>query len=249
MEDVLYHTFYEVEKVHWWCVSRKEILVALTHKLLPNGGKILDVGCGTGFFIESVGPQFETWGLDQSPLAVSMCRERGLARVFEGSALDLSAVAEERFDAIFMLDVLEHLDDDAGALEQAKRLLKPGGLIIATVPAFEFLWSKHDDITQHKRRYVRDGLAKLMRKAQLETLQLTYFNSYLFPIAVMHRLGRKWLGTDDGVEFNIPTKALNNFLGSVFRAETQRVLKSGPHGAFPLGLSLLAVGRVATPEN
>ncbi|MDB5096327.1 MAG: hypothetical protein JWM80_748 [Cyanobacteria bacterium RYN_339] len=247
MEDVLYHTFYEVEKVHWWCRTRKDILVDVTHALLPAGGKVLDVGCGTGFFIENLGPGFEAWGLDASPLAVSMCRERGLSRVFEGSATELAAVADERFDAVFMFDVLEHLDDDLGALERAKTLLKPGGLIIVTVPAFEFLWSKHDDITQHKRRYVRAQLADLFGRARLETLKLTYFNSYLFPIAAVRRLGRRLTRTDDGVEFDVPAKPLNDFLGRVFRSETARVLAAGPEGAFPVGLSLLAVGRVAGP--
>jgi SAM-dependent methyltransferase len=204
------------------------------------------VGCGTGFFIESLGPSFETWGLDQSPLAVSLCRERGLTRVFEGSALDLSAVSGERFDAICMFDVLEHLGDDIGALEQAKPLLKPGGLIIATVPAFEFLWSKHDDITQHKRRYTRPQLEKVFKQANLELDVSTYFNSYLFPIAVARRLGRRWLGRDDGVEFDIPAKPLNDFLRKVFVSETSRILEAGRDGAFPIGLSLLAVG---SPEK
>ena len=245
MEAVLYHTFYEIEKVHWWCVARRDILVDLTRALLPRGGRVLDVGCGTGFFIESLmagdGPPIEGWGLDAEPLAVSMCRERGLTRVHQGSAGDLQAVAEQRFDLIYMLDVLEHLDDDQQALREATRLLAPGGRIVVTVPAFQFLWSKHDDISMHKRRYTRDGLAAAFRGAGLPLAKLTYFNAYLFPLALARRLGRRLTRTDDGVEFDVPAEPLNGLLRKIFRAEAGAVVASGERGAFPLGLSLLAV--------
>ncbi len=247
MEAVLYHTFYEIEKVHWWCVSRRDILVDLTRSLLPQGGKVLDVGCGTGFFIESLangeGPKIEGWGLDAEPLAVSMCRERGLTHVHQGSAADLSAVADQRFDLIFMLDVLEHLDDDQAALREATRLLAPGGRIVVTVPAFRFLWSKHDDVSMHKRRYTRAELAQAFGGAGLPLAKLTYFNAYLFPLALARRVGRRLTRTDDGVEFDVPAKPLNALLRKVFRAETAAVLRSGEGGAFPVGLSILAVTR------
>lgn len=243
MEDVLYHTFYEVEKVHWWCVARRDILVDLANHLMPEGGSLLDVGCGTGFFIESLGPKFTCAGLDASPLAVQMCRDRGLADVHEGSALDLSAVAGKKFDAVCLFDVLEHLDDDAGALEQAKSLLAPGGLLICTVPAFEFLWSKHDDITQHKRRYTRGQLGTVFNKAGLPPMKLGYFNSLLFPIAFARRIGRKLTRTDDGVEFDVPMAPLNNFLRKTFKSETGAILRMGTRGGFPAGLSLLAVAK------
>lgn len=252
MEAVLYHTFYEIEKVHWWCVSRRDILVDLTRSLLPQGGKVLDVGCGTGFFLEGLaagaeslmqgeGPAIEGWGLDAEPLAVSMCRERGLTQVHQGSASDLSAVAEQRFDLIFMFDVLEHLDDDQQALREAARLLAPGGRIVVTVPAFRFLWSKHDDVSMHKRRYTRPELAAAFRGAGLPLAKHTYFNAYLFPLALARRIGRRVTGTDDGVEFDVPAKPLNDLLRKVFRAETKAVLGCGPTGAFPVGLSILAV--------
>lgn len=253
MEAVLYHTFYEIEKVHWWCVSRRDILVDLTRALLPAGGKVLDVGCGTGFFIESLmagapslpggGPRIEGWGLDAEPLAVSMCHERGLTHVHQGSAGDLSAVADQRFDLIFMLDVLEHLDDDQAALREATRLLAPGGRIVVTVPAFRFLWSKHDDVSMHKRRYTRAELAQAFSGAGLPLAKLTYFNSYLFPLALARRIGRRLTRTDDGVEFDVPARPLNELLRRVFRAETQAVLRSDEGGSFPVGLSILAVTR------
>lgn len=245
MEDVLYHTFHDIEKIHWWCVSRRDILVDLARHLLPQGGRVLDIGCGTGFFIESLmatpGPAITGFGLDASPLAVSMCRERGLANVHVGSAEDLAAVSAERFDAIFLLDVLEHLDDDQDALRKARALLAPGGRIIATVPAFMFMWSKHDEVNQHRRRYTRDQLGAAFTGAGLPLSTLTYFNAYLFPLALARRLGRKLTRTDDGVEFDVPMKPLNDFLRTVFRAETPRILKSGAQGAFPIGLSALAV--------
>jgi SAM-dependent methyltransferase len=247
MEDVLYHTFYEIEKVHWWCVARRDILQAVVRDLLPTGGKVLDVGCGTGFFIESLmqepGPRFEGWGLDASPLAVSMCRERGLTHVHEGSATDLSAVAAERFDAIFMFDVLEHLDDDREALAEAAKLLAPGGRIVVTVPAFRFLWSKHDDVSMHKRRYTRAELARAFDDAGLPLAKLTYFNAFLFPLALARRVGRRLTRTDDGVEFDVPAKPVNDLFRRVFQAEQKAVVASGPDGAYPVGLSILAATR------
>jgi SAM-dependent methyltransferase len=247
MEEALYHTFAEIERVHWWCVSRRDILVDLAARLLPQGGRVLDLGCGTGFFIESLqarlGSSLEPWGLDPSPLALSICRNRGLRQVFPGSALDLGAVTGQTFDAIFLLDVLEHIDDDAATLQLLKPLLRPGGVIIATVPAFQFLWSKHDDISQHKRRYTRGSLSRAFGAAGISLEKLTYFNALLFPLAWARRVGRRWLGTDDGVEFDVPAAPLNALLRWVFRAETPLVLAAGQRGTFPVGLSLLAVGR------
>lgn len=243
MENVLYETFYEIERKHWWCVARRDILDAVLSQELPHGSRLLDIGCGTGFFLETMGDRYEGWGLDQSELAVSMCRARGLDNVHVGSALDVSAVGGEKFDAVTLFDVLEHLDDEAVAMENVLRALNPGGRVILTVPAFKWLWSKHDDVSQHKRRYVREELGGVLTRAGFTIEKLTYFNAYLFPLAVARRLGRKLLNSDDGVEFDMPPEALNRFLMAAFRAETPALLRAKANGAFPIGLSLLAVAR------
>jgi hypothetical protein len=124
-----------------------------------------------------------------------------------------------------------------------KRALKPGGHLIVTVPAFRWLWSKHDDVSQHKRRYVRKELEAVLTRAGFTIEQLTYFNAYLFPLAVARRVGRKLTNTDDGVEFNLPAAPLNRFLTAAFRAETPAIVASTAKGTFPIGLSLLAVAR------
>jgi 2-polyprenyl-3-methyl-5-hydroxy-6-metoxy-1,4-benzoquinol methylase len=144
---------------------------------------------------------------------------------------------------VTLFDVLEHLDDEAVAMDIVKRALKPGGHLIVTVPAFRWLWSKHDDVSQHKRRYVRKELEAVLTKAGFTIEKLTYFNAYLFPLAVARRIGRKLTNTDDGVEFNVPAAPLNRFLTAAFRAETSAVVASTAKGTFPIGLSLLAVAR------
>jgi 2-polyprenyl-3-methyl-5-hydroxy-6-metoxy-1,4-benzoquinol methylase len=243
MEDILYETFYEVERKHWWCVARRDILDAVVSQEVPAGAKLLDIGCGTGFFLETMGDRYEGWGLDQSELAVSMCRERGLSNVHVGSALDVSAVGDQVFDAVTLFDVLEHLEDEAVAMENVRRALKPGGHLIVTVPAFMWLWSKHDDVSQHKRRYVRQQLADVLTRASFTIEKLTYFNAYLFPLAVARRVGRRLTNTDDGVEFKIPADPLNRFLTASFRAEIPAIVRATSRGSFPIGLSLLAVVR------
>ncbi|MGH9897989.1 MAG: class I SAM-dependent methyltransferase, partial [Pyrinomonadaceae bacterium] len=154
MDESLYRKFYEVERSHWWFLARREILLSVIMHYVPTSGRILDVGCGTGFFIEKAREVYDAWGVDDSPLAVSMCRDRGLVNVFEGSAYDLSNVSNKLFEAMLYLDVIEHLEDDFTALRRANEMLAIKGIVIITVPAYMFMWSQHDELNQHKRRYV-----------------------------------------------------------------------------------------------
>jgi SAM-dependent methyltransferase len=238
----LFTTFAAVERTHWWFTARRDILLLVTERNVAPGAAILDVGCGTGYFIEAVHDRYEAWGIDPSPIAVRMCRERGLERVVQGTAYDLSSVGERRFDAVYFLDVIEHLDDDARALGEAKRVLRPGGVVVITVPAFKFLWSDHDVVNQHRRRYDRPGLAALLDKVGLKAERLTYFNFYLFGLAGMDRLASRFLRRRVSAELRVPNPLINRLMGNTFRSERYRVADSSRR-PFPFGLSLLAVAR------
>jgi 2-polyprenyl-3-methyl-5-hydroxy-6-metoxy-1,4-benzoquinol methylase len=191
MDEAMYHSFLAAERRHWWFRARREILVALARRWVPPGGRVLDLGCGTGFFLEALAGTHEVRGLDASPLAVAMSRVRGLAGVAEGTAEDLSAVADERFDLVTLLDVIEHLDDDLGALRRARALLKPGGRLLVTVPAYPALWSYHDERNRHRRRYRRTPLRNLCATAGLTAVHATHFNAALLPLAWAARAWRR----------------------------------------------------------
>lgn len=259
MEEILYKKFREVEAQHWWFQARREIVQAVaaaaisapdtaqaaTGTMQPKA-RILDVGCGTGFFLDAVKDTYETWGVDASPVAVNLCHERGLKNVFLGSATNLSAVADKQFDAVFFLDVIEHLDDDRAALLNAAALLRPNGVVIITVPAFMFMWTQHDDLNQHKRRYVRAQLETLLRDMHFDILKLSYFNAWLFPVAVAVRTGKKLLrfltpGADAGDEFAMPPARINTLFRNIFASEKKTLLSQ--RGTFSAGLSLIAVAR------
>ncbi|HEU5040565.1 MAG TPA: methyltransferase domain-containing protein, partial [Gemmatimonadales bacterium] len=172
------------------------------------------------------------------------CRARGLERVVEGSAYDLSAVGAQRFDGVFFLDVLEHLDEDAAALREAVRVLKPGGVVIATVPAFMFLWSGHDVVNHHRRRYRRAQVESLFLGAGLAIERLTYFNFFLFGLASVDRLADRMVPRKTSGELRVPPSLVNRLMGDTFRLERERVADSS-RLPFPFGLSILAVGRLA----
>ena len=242
MDPKLLTSFATVERTHWWFTARCEILRSVTDRFVPAGGALLDVGCGTGFFIESVADRYEAWGVDPSPTAVEMCHQRGLERVVEGSAYDLSAVNGRRFDAVTFLDVLEHLDEDARALQEAMRVLRPGGVVIATVPAFMFLWSGHDVVNHHRRRYRMAQLGALFRAAGLTLERLTYFNFYLFGLATMDRLAHRVVPRRTSGELRVPPRLVNRLMGDTFLLERKRVADSS-RTPYPFGLSILAVGR------
>lgn len=240
MDPQLFAMFRALEERHWWFVARREILFTLATSLAPSGATLLDVGCGTGFFLAQAKEHFTVVGLDPSPIAVALCGELGLDCVSPGSATDLSSVGDQRFDIVTLLDVIEHVDHDVVALRAAADALRPGGRVIVTVPAFQFLWSAHDDVNHHRRRYTTSSLRTAMRQAGLEPMYLTYFNCYLFPIAFGERLAKRALGLDKGADLSLPPTIVNTTMRRIFLAERSRICS---FRTFPVGLSVLAVGR------
>ena len=249
MDERLYEAFLRLERSHWWFVARQRILLDLTRRFVPPGGRILDVGCGTGYYLEEARREFDAHGIDFAETAVRMCYARGLTTVTNDTIDELAQRGTPPFDAVMFLDVIEHLDDDMGALTAARRVLKPGGLTLVTVPAYMFLWSPHDDANQHRRRYVASGLTRLLIAAGFRIELVTYFNTFLFPVALVHRMVQRLFPHRDYDELALPSTWVNRWCRRVFESETSIVRGAGPHGRLPFGLSIAAVGRVAAGEQ
>lgn len=239
MEAQVYRQLYEAENEHWWFAARKEILLRyLDRRLpLPNEARLLDVGCGTGAILESFSRRYQAFGSDMAPQAIEFCRERGLTRLHLGTLETYPP--SDPFDLITMLDMVEHVEDDAALLKAGRRLLGEGGHILIAVPAFPSLWSKHDEILHHKRRYTRRGLRALVEGAGFTIEQLSFFNTFLFPVAWMKRVAARLSGSDRANDLAIPPPPLNAALRTVFRIE-RHIL---PRASLPFGLSLLCLAR------
>jgi SAM-dependent methyltransferase len=240
MDDSLWDQIELVERDHWWSRGRREIISSVLSANLPAGARVLDVGCGTGFILERLLQRFDAWGLEPEESVRVRCTPETAARVRAGSAFDLRSFDEVDFDAILLLDVIEHLDDDVGALRSVQRKLAPGGLVVVTVPANPELWSSHDERNAHRRRYTRPSLEAAMKGAGLTTELVTYFNSRLYPLALLHRKLARWRGRPVGSELRLPPRAINAAFTHVFAGEA-RALRRG----YRSGLSLIALARPA----
>jgi SAM-dependent methyltransferase len=240
MDKSLYTKFYEVENVHWWFVARRfiveEILARQLH--LPPGATVLDVGCGTGGVAACLAKRYQVFGTDTSPLAVDFCRKRGLKNIHCGT-LDDAPFSENQFEAILLLDVIEHIDNDENVLRQVWRLLRPGGFAVITVPAYNWLWSRHDDLNNHKRRYTASTLRAPIERAGFRIRKLSYFNCILFPLALVERLVLKALGSSPADGLTIPFGPLNTFFKWLFELERFPLRKM----RLPFGLSLIVVAK------
>lgn len=243
MQPGLLERMLAVEEKHWWFSARREILLALLARWVPLGGRLLDVGCGTGFLLGAARNDWDVWGLDPAAEAVAFCRARGLEHVMQGTVADLGTGKVPAADAVTFFDVLEHLDDDTGALRGAAANLRDGGLVLATVPAYQWLWTAHDTSHHHRRRYTTGRLGAAFASAGLEPLELGYFNTRLFPLAVAARMAERLRGlSTNGELLPVPPEPVNSLLRRVFRSERNRVGGARPR-PFRYGLSVLAVGR------
>jgi len=229
----------EVETTHWWFVARRELLLAVMDKCVPpNAGVLLDVGCGTGANLEALAwrfPELTAIGLDADPFCRAACEARGL-RVCDASAEALP-VDDNSQDVITALDVLEHLDDDVSALQEMARTLSPDGVLVLTVPAYRWLWSPHDDMTHHRRRYTASRLVAALQSAGFTVTYVSYFNTLLFPLAAAMRLLERATGRAGG-EQSVPPEPLNAMLRVVFGSERLALVRGW---RLPYGLSLIAV--------
>ena len=242
MDEQLYHSFLRVERSHWWFQARRDILFDVVQRFLPADASFLDVGSGTGFFLEQLATKYRAFGLDMSDIAVRMCHERGLNSVILGTIQDARGSSGAPFDGVGFFDVIEHLDDDVAALVEARDLLKPGGVVLVSVPAYMFLWSDHDALNQHRRRYVAPQLRSVLERAGFRLELLTYFNSLLFPLAATHRLASKIGSAPTQSEFDSLPGPVNSLFRRIFALERGIVRRCGTRG-MPFGLSILAVGR------
>ncbi|MBI3305395.1 class I SAM-dependent methyltransferase [Candidatus Parcubacteria bacterium] len=184
-----YHKIAAFQAKHWWFFGRKLFLRQFLMQYVPGrNAEILDVGCGTGeamLFAARLG-YHRVLGLDNAEVAISFCRQQGLLAVERCDAARLSYAAAS-FDAVLCLDVLEHVRDDAAVLAEIWRVLRPGGCAFITVPAFRFLWSRHDTVLQHFRRYEMADLLRFARAQPWRVREHSYFFFFIFPLVVAYR--------------------------------------------------------------
>jgi 2-polyprenyl-3-methyl-5-hydroxy-6-metoxy-1,4-benzoquinol methylase len=220
---------------HWWWRARQHAVLATVSDLCADrtAADILDVGCGDGLLFESLERWGNVQGVEVDPATIdpeSPWRDR-----ITLAAFDSNFQPEKLFDLILMLDVLEHLPDPRAALHRAMQLLKPGGQLLITVPAFPLLWTSHDYLNRHYTRYTRRSLAGIA--AGIGTVQFTrYFFHWLFPVKLAVRAKELAMRSEPRAPA-IPCKTLNDFFYGLSRLE-QRFAKRWP---LPFGSSLMAV--------
>ncbi len=248
MRPDLMMDLFKKEKDYWWNRSKREMVLSLVREMATNQqprmrGLAVDIGCGTGYTAMALESDWRTVGIDISREALHFCQGRGLKRLCQSDCDFLSLPFKTgTFDLILALDVIEHVEDDVGALAECSRILKAGGLLIATVPAFMALWSPWDEALGHQRRYTTSTLSQKIQQAGLSIRKMTYMFFFIFPIVVLIR-GVKRLFQRDAASYSsdfIPLpKMLNHLLIQIGRLERWIITKVKL--TLPFGVSVVSV--------
>lgn len=238
MERVVYDRMAALDSRHWWYRARRRILASLIERklALPEGARILEIGCGTGHNLEMLKRFGRVDAIEIDGAARAIASARLGHAVLNAPLPGLSGVAEGSYDLVALFDVLEHIEEDEEALVNIARLLKPGGRILLTVPAHPWLWSGHDRVNHHKRRYTRQTLSEVIEAAGLRLELLSWFNSLLFPLAAASRLAGRARKRDDSDDA-LPPAPLNRLFELVFGLERYAVGRV----PMPPGVSLVAI--------
>ncbi|MCZ4491646.1 MAG: hypothetical protein JWP53_577 [Conexibacter sp.] len=233
-------TMLSSDERHWWYRGRRRVLRAQLDRLpLAPGARLLDAGCGSGRTLDELVRYGRVSGIDLSPQAVAAAQRRGHQDVRVGRVEQLP-FADGTFDVVTCLDVIEHTPDDRASLAELRRVVRPGGLLLATVPAYQGLWSWHDEVNLHFRRYDSASLRAAAREAGWEVVGDTHFNSLLLAPAAAVRLAQRRRRRHAHSDLDLTPPRLNGLLELPLRLEA-RLVAAGTR--LPAGLSLLAVLR------
>ena len=234
------HYYADLWRRHWWWRVRHEIVLrelslACQRSTASPPLRILDIGCAGGVAFDDFSRYGEIHGIEPDGQLVDSTPQwrHRVEQVMFGAEYQPT----QPFDVILMLDVLEHIEDDRAALNKLLGLLKPGGYAILTVPALGWLWSVHDDINLHFRRYYRRPLRKLLIQSGFHVRQLKYLFGWSLPLVYL----RKWLGPRNLKEYrvDVPSAPVNAVFAGLTRLEN--AVSNLVHLSPPLGSSLLAV--------
>ena len=224
MDRIVHQRMAEHDSTHWWYRARREILSDYLRRYaaLPAQARILEIGCGTGHNL----PMLARFGtvdaieIDEDSRAIAAKR---LGKPVGDAPLPaLPGIERGAYDLVAVLDVVEHIEDDVAALAAMKSLLRPGGKILIAVPAHQWMWSAHDVVNHHHRRYSKASLAAAIAKAGLKPVKMRWFNSLLFPLAAAARIAGRLTGRDDSDD-SPPPKPVNALFERIFALERHLV--------------------------
>lgn len=187
-----YSIMYRVEDRHWWYAGLRGIVDLAWSRHIPADARVLDVGCGTGANLAAFRQNGELFGIDYSPDAIRLCRLRAETKTAVATALALP-FADESFDAVLSCDVLCHrsIRDKKVPLSEMNRVLRPGGIAVMNLPAYQWLYSSHDRFVHTDRRFTSKKVRDLLKATGFAAIYSSYWNTLLFPIAAVVRLWRK----------------------------------------------------------
>lgn len=245
MKKEEFEIMYAAEDVHWWYQGLHTVVLTLLRKyrISPYSGRVLDAGCGTGGLMRHLAAQYAAVGMDISPFAIDVCRERRkLGTLVLGSVTGLP-FGDCSFSAIVSNDVISDgsTRDDDSALKEFHRVLKPGGILLLNLPAYEQLRGEHDLAVDTVRRYTRTSAARKLLRAGFRVEKVSYRNMMLLPLVAAVRLGRSGDKKAAGARSDIrtPPQPLNSGLAALVSLEARLVKRLD----LPFGSSLICVAR------
>jgi SAM-dependent methyltransferase len=239
MEREVYERLDLLQDRHWWFAGRRAIVERVIRHYFGDGRRpsILEAGCGTGGNLAMLSRIGDPVAFEPDEYALRSAIAKADCDIRPGSLPEPYPFAGEQFDLIVALDVIEHVEKDLEGLQALRASLAPGGKLVMTVPALPWLWSAHDEHHHHYRRYTRTGLQRTLQEAGLRPVELTYYNTLLFPLAAGYRLLMTSIGSKSSNDEALPPAPLNAALRAIFSAE-RFVIGRLP---LPIGVSLLAV--------
>ncbi len=248
MDSEIFKLLAEIELEHWWFVARRRIVRAVLAAVLPPGALVVDVGCGTGANIASLADRYEVAGIDTTQQAIDLARQRfdGVRYICGSAPRDLGDL-RERVDAVMLMDVLEHVPDDAAVLRPIVDSLRPGALLLITVPANVKLWSPHDEAFSHFRRYDAQTFRDVWKSMPVREVMVSHFCARLYPLVRLIRWYVSRTGTGwgrAGSDLSVPARPVNRVLQRVFEGESRRLVdlvRGRRSRGFARGVSLIAV--------